>query len=162
MVALMKLSKYQKRFGIGPIGLIISLVLFFILGRVNKWLGYVEILSRPRSAKILGIILLCIEVCWHIWCLCAFKTWLRDGRLCTKGPYKLVRHPIYAGIIFFVCPGIAFIFNSWIILLSAVLLFPIWTALVRREESIMNAIFGEEYARYASHTGRLFPGFLSE
>jgi protein-S-isoprenylcysteine O-methyltransferase Ste14 len=32
-----------------------------------------------------------------------------------------------------------------------------YSILVRKEESIMTAVFGEEYRRYASQTGRLFP-----
>jgi len=160
-MAPMKLSRYQKRFGVGPVGFAISIGLLFFAGRLNKGLGYLEILSQPKPAKILGIFLLCIEVCWQIWCFFAIKTWLRDDRLCTKGPYKFVRHPIYAGVLFFVCPGIAFIFNSWPMLLCPVLLYPLWTVLVRREESMMHAAFGEEYARYAALTGRFFPRIFS-
>ncbi len=56
-------------------------------------------------------------------------------------------------------PGIALMFNSWIILLWPVLLYPIWSLLVRKEEMMMTEVFGEEYTRYAARTGRFFPRF---
>jgi protein-S-isoprenylcysteine O-methyltransferase Ste14 len=157
---IMKLTKYQKRFGVGPAGLAISVALLFLLGLLDKWLGHIEILSRRRPAAFLGIVLLCIEVCWQIWSISALRVWLREERLCTKGPYRFVRHPIYVGAIFFVYPGIALLFNSWIMLLCPILMFPVWTFLIRREETIMASLFGEDYAHYAAQTGRLFPRLL--
>ncbi len=67
---------------------------------------------------------------------------------------------MYAGGLWFADPGVALMFNSWVILLWPVLLYPVWSVLVRNEEALMTAIFGEEYRRYAASTGRLFPRFL--
>jgi protein-S-isoprenylcysteine O-methyltransferase Ste14 len=68
-----------------------------------------------------------------------------------------VRHPIYAGVTFLASLGVSLLFNSWLILLWPVIMYVAYSILVRKEESIMTAVFGEEYRSYASQTGRLFP-----
>ena len=101
-----------------------------------------------------------IWICWHSWCIKAISQWWRHDQLCTKGPYRIVRHPIYAGGTLLGSLGIALLFNSWIMLLLPVLMYIAYSILVRREETMMTAVFGEEYLRYASKTGRLFPRIL--
>jgi protein-S-isoprenylcysteine O-methyltransferase Ste14 len=89
------------------------------------------------------------------------RQWWFHDRLCTNGPYRFVRHPIYAGGVLLGSLGISLLFNSWIVLLQPVILFAIYSFLVRKEETMMTAVFGEEYQRYAAKTGRLFPRLLS-
>jgi protein-S-isoprenylcysteine O-methyltransferase Ste14 len=156
----MKIGKYQKMFGVGPIGFIVNVVLLSLLGLLGKKLGHAEISGNPGSVRILGIIVIVLWACWHLQCLAALKAWLYGGKLCTSGPYRLVRHPLYAGVIFFLNPGIALVFNSWVMLLCIFFIFPVFTLLVRREETMMTSLFGEEYRLYAKRTGRLFPRIL--
>ncbi len=64
---------------------------------------------------------------------------------------------MYAGGLYILLPGVALMFNSWIMLLWPALVYPAWSTLVRNEEKMMTGIFGEAYKSYAAHTGRLFP-----
>jgi protein-S-isoprenylcysteine O-methyltransferase Ste14 len=153
----MEISTYQKMFGVGPIGLVTDIVLLVLLGFLGKKLGNMEISNNPGSVRVYGFIVIGLWACWHIWCLATLKAWLKDSKLCTGGPYRLVRHPLYAGVIFIANPGIALVFNSWTMLVCVLFIFPILTVLVRKEEAMMTSFFGEEYARYAGRTGRLFP-----
>jgi len=155
----MKISKYQRLFGVGPAGFAIGIVLLFLLWILGKKIGHAEILINQKPILIAGILLILLWGCWHAWCANAIKNWWRDGKLCTQGPYRLVRHPIYAGAIFLASPGVALAFNSWTMLFCPVLMFPIWTGLVLKEERMMASVFGAEYTNYATRTGRLFPKF---
>ena len=139
--------------------MVISLAVLGLLWLLDRRLGHVEILRQPGPVRTLGLVLIGLWICWHIWCLRTIRLWWFEDKLCTMGPYRFVRHPIYAGGLFLGQPGIALLFNSWIILLLPFLLFPIWSFLVRKEEAMMTAVFGEEYKRYAGHTGRFFPRF---
>ena len=80
-------------------------------------------------------------------------------RLVTTGPYAVVRHPIYLGLIDFLI-GSALYFND-VALLSAAFLFVIWfAAQIRIEERFFAAHFGEEWLEYQARTPALFPRVL--
>ncbi|MEJ2110183.1 MAG: isoprenylcysteine carboxylmethyltransferase family protein [Acidobacteriota bacterium] len=151
------MSRFQKLFGVGPFGFGISLSIFILLWLLDRSLDHVAIAKQAWLSRLAGLILIGIWVCWHVWCLKSIRAWWNADRLCTCGPYRLVRHPIYCGGIFGSGLGVALIFNSWVLLSWPVIVYPIWSLLVRREEKMMEAEFGEEYRRYSNLTGRLFP-----
>ena len=68
---------------------------------------------------------------------------------------------MYAAWITFVALGLVLALNSWIFLVWAVVLHPIWHWLVRKEEAMMVDRFGDDYRRYASQAGRFIPRVLS-
>lgn len=74
------------------------------------------------------------------------------------GPYRLLRHPSYTGLIL-VCAGYGLAFGSWIgagvaLIVMALGLLP----RIRVEERALAGGFGSEYADYARSTARLIPG----
>lgn len=80
----------------------------------------------------------------------------QDHELITTGPYSLVRHPIYTGILTgFLGTAIALSQVRGFIGFVLVLLI-LWPKL-RIEEKWMRSQFGETYADYARHTAALVP-----
>jgi protein-S-isoprenylcysteine O-methyltransferase Ste14 len=157
----MKISKYQRLFGVGPIVFLVDFTLLLILGVLGNKSGNAEISGNPWPVRICGFFLIGLWAGWRLQCLATLRTWVFNNKLCTSGPYRLVRHPLYAGVLYFANPGIALALNSWMMMLSSILLFPILALLVRKEEAMMTFLFGEDYARYASRTGHLFPRMKS-
>jgi len=153
----MNISRYQKIFGVGPTGATINLLLLGLLWLLDRILSRVEILSEPEPVRIIGALIIAVWICWHIWSLKTIRSWWKEDQLCTTGPYRFVRHPIYAGAGLIFNSGLALILNSWILLLLPILSYFIFSVLVRKEEKMMGAVFGEEYKRYAARTGRLLP-----
>jgi protein-S-isoprenylcysteine O-methyltransferase Ste14 len=153
----MEITKYQKLFGVGPTGFLIGLLIMCLLWLLDYFLGHIPILSQPRSIRITGIILIAIWIFWHSWCMKTIRAWWQHDHLCTTGPYRFVRHPIYAGGLWFGWLGVSLLLDSWIILFQPFITYPILSLLVRKEEAMMTDVFGEEYQRYAARTGRLFP-----
>lgn len=79
-----------------------------------------------------------------------------DHELITTGPYALVRHPIYTGILAgFVGTAIALSQVRGVIAFVLVFL-ALWSKL-RMEEEWMSSQFGETYATYAHQTTALVP-----
>lgn len=79
--------------------------------------------------------------------------------LITTGPYALVRHPIYTGILtgFF---GTAIALSQVRGVIAFVLVFLVFWAKLRIEEEWMRSQFGETYAAYARQTAALVPYLL--
>jgi protein-S-isoprenylcysteine O-methyltransferase len=75
-----------------------------------------------------------------------------------SGPYRVLRHPAYAGALLALV-GIGVVFGSWPAL--ALCVAPIAAALVQRirvEEAALEAALGEPYGEYERSTSRLIPG----
>jgi protein-S-isoprenylcysteine O-methyltransferase Ste14 len=79
--------------------------------------------------------------------------------LITSGPYSLVRHPIYTGILTgFVGTAMALAQVRGVV--GFVLIFVAFWTKLRKEEKWMHSQFGETYASYAHQTAALVPYLL--
>jgi protein-S-isoprenylcysteine O-methyltransferase Ste14 len=82
------------------------------------------------------------------------------GTLIRTGPYRLVRHPIYAGAMIDAL-GVALFFGStWGFACALLLFWPAEIARARFEEGFMRVRFGEAYALYEREAGGFFPTAL--
>jgi protein-S-isoprenylcysteine O-methyltransferase Ste14 len=81
-----------------------------------------------------------------------------DHELVTHGPYRYIRHPVYAAFAA-TAIGTALVFRSYVVLgLSALVVIACrWWA--RAEEALLASPegFGEAYGTYAARTGRFLP-----
>lgn len=80
----------------------------------------------------------------------------QEHRLITSGPYAIVRHPMYLGIIDYIL-GSALVFNDagLIVLAAAFVVFFLFQ--LRQEELIFERHFGAEYQRYRERIPALLP-----
>lgn len=81
-----------------------------------------------------------------------------EPELVISGPYALVRHPIYSGLVLALI-GTALVFNL-VILLVALAALVVFALSARVEERNMAAAFPASYADYRSHTRMLIPFIL--
>jgi len=118
-------------------------------------------LEKPVLQEV-GLGLSVLSIVWLLWAdailVKHFDRGLDNRELITHGPFRLVRHPRYAGLLGLKA-GFALTFASvlgWISLAVAV-------ALVRRriqlEENHLRGVFGQTYESYMRRTARIFPGF---
>jgi protein-S-isoprenylcysteine O-methyltransferase Ste14 len=82
-----------------------------------------------------------------------------DHTLITTGPYAVVRHPIYLGLIDFLI-GSALFWNDVGLLVVAMLFIIHFTAQIRVEERIFLRHFGAQWEQYRARTPPLFPRFF--
>ena len=79
--------------------------------------------------------------------------------LVTTGPYGVIRHPSYLGLLINAL-GWALAFRSGVGVLLTALLIPPLLARIRAEETLLRTQFGSEYDAYCSRTWRLIPGLF--
>jgi protein-S-isoprenylcysteine O-methyltransferase Ste14 len=80
-----------------------------------------------------------------------------DHELITTGPYRWIRHPIYASMFgMLLATGLAK--SWWPLLVAGVVLFIIGTEIrVRAEEGLLAARFGQKHATYRATTRAYIP-----
>lgn len=153
----MNIGRRQKLFGIGPKGAVISIFLLMVALWVDKIFGRPKILTNPLLLKTVSVVLAVIGIGLLLWSYWTLQTWWVRNQLCTNGPFRWFRHPMYTAWITFILPAVALYLNSWIILLLVILIHLIWHRLVITEEKMMYENFQNDYGAYASRTGRFFP-----
>ncbi len=152
-------GRLKKFFGVGPFGMMISFSLLTAAFLLDRRLGGPAMLEHPLPLQIAAGLLAAAGICLLAWGARTLRGWWKNGELCTDGPFRWFRHPIYSAYITFLFPAAALFFNSWIMLAAAAALHPLWHLLVRHEEAMMLEHFAERYSGYMLRTGRFFPKF---
>jgi protein-S-isoprenylcysteine O-methyltransferase Ste14 len=81
----------------------------------------------------------------------------KDSRLATSGPYGWSRNPLYFGSSFL---ALGFAIMSWNIAAAALLMVPsalVYPQVIRREETHLEQLFGDEFRRYRRQVPCFFP-----
>ena len=92
----------------------------------------------------------------QIW---SFATLDKNQSIVTTGPYSLMRNPMYIGRFFLLGGCLLLIGRIWILILFTVLYYFYMINRVRREETRLHEIFGNEYVSYCSRVKRFVPSF---
>ncbi len=157
----MKIPRFQKIFGVGPLGAFFSVVLLALLWSFDGLAGRNTITTHTGFRYAAAMVLILAGAGLHVWSFITLRNWWQHDRLCTRGPFRFVRHPMYTAWITLITSGVALLSNAWLMLTSPFVLHLLWHRLVPREEKMMPAMFGESYRSYASRTGRFLPRWRS-
>jgi len=117
----------------------------------------------PRAVEGLGLALCVAGVSCCIWSRRVLgREWSggvtakRDHRLVRKGPYRWVRHPIYAGFAFAIAGTAMVARHAWGVAVLVLVIVGL-LAKMAREERLLAALFPEDHAAYRRRTKRLLP-----
>jgi protein-S-isoprenylcysteine O-methyltransferase Ste14 len=122
-------------------------------------------LPYGRACAVTGTVVFAAGLIFRWWAIVTLGRFFtvdvtieKDHELVERGPFRLVRHPSYTGVLLaFV--GFALTLRNWGAIL--VVLVPIFVAFVRRmnvEEEALGRALGDEYVAYIRRTKRLIPG----
>jgi len=146
-------------FGIGPLGIVITVLIWFVVYYVEIVLKVPKMIVSPTFR----IALMAIFMIDALYLLIGGNYYLgKSGRgkeLAKQGPFQFIRHPIYSVWIFSFTGILAMIFYSWGLIVSAIPITIIWSWLVQREEADMLNKFGDEYISYIEQTGQFLPSW---
>jgi protein-S-isoprenylcysteine O-methyltransferase Ste14 len=113
-----------------------------------------------------GALLLALGLAFSVWARIylgrnwsATVTVKQDHELIRGGPYALVRHPIYTGLLLAFI-GSAIVRGEWRGVLAVVIVFAALWRKLRLEERWMIETFGDQYRRYRERTAALIPFLL--
>lgn len=80
----------------------------------------------------------------------------KDHQLITSGPYHLIRHPRYLGVVSLAF-GMPLIFRSWVGLAAGLFFTALVLLRIRDEEIVMHNEFGLQWDAYCRQSWRLLP-----
>jgi len=120
-------------------------------------LGRRPILAEPGPGRVLFLVLAGLAGLSAAWSLIALPPRRRGTGLCTAGPFRFVRHPLYSALLIFLTPSLVFLLNDYLYALWAVLQYPLFHLLVVSEEKVLLAGLGESYRDYMRRTNRFLP-----
>jgi protein-S-isoprenylcysteine O-methyltransferase Ste14 len=114
------------------------------------------------AGDVPGVVLCACGVAIAIWArVCLGRNWGMPmtvrGRpaLVRRGPYRVVRHPIYSGLLL-AAVGSALVAGEMFLVVAAGA-GAYFVMSLRIEEADMASLFPDDYPRYAAHTKRLIP-----
>jgi protein-S-isoprenylcysteine O-methyltransferase Ste14 len=151
----------DSRFLLGRVVLITGIAGFLVAFHLHR-------LAMPGPGRVyvaVGVALIFLGIAirqWAVHTLGRFFTFKltvqSDQRVVDSGPYRVVRHPSYSGVLLSGF-GTAVALGNWVSLV--VIVVPSVLALARRiqvEEGMLREGLGPDYDRYAASRKRLVPG----
>lgn len=153
----------QDRSTLGMIWLVIAVSIAVGIFVAGNW--HAGALPNGRVFAVVGVTLFALGLILRWWAIITLGRFFtvdvvieEDHEVVERGPFRVVRHPSYTGVLLaFV--GWALTLRNWAAML--VVLVPIFIAFVRRmnvEEEALRGALGEKYAAYMRRTKRLVPG----
>ena len=145
----------------------VMLPVAFIVPPVMIFFRIGEIDAEWPAVRMLGVLLSMYSIALLPWSAATLGRFLvpqavvfQDHALVTRGPYRFVRHPAYAGdLALWLASGLGTL-NAMLVLLWPLYLLGV-SAEARVEEELLEAKFGLEYQNYARRTGRFVPSLWS-
>jgi len=118
----------------------------------------------PVESLYLGLAMMVLGIGFRLWAVATLRSFfsytvqIKTGhRVIQSGPYRLVRHPAYAGTLLTLV-GVGFALQSWgAVLLIAFVFTLVFGYRIRVEEQALVGSLGEEYLSYARRVKRLIP-----
>jgi len=144
--------------------LFIGFLLIYLPPRVLARSG----IQRPAvtgGSQVAGLIAATLGVLIALWCV---TTIVRIGkgtpapfdpprRLVMRGPYRLVRNPMYAGAALALAGAALFYHSAALLAYCGVFLLVCYLLVVFYEEPTLRRSFGSEYEAYCHHVRRWWP-----
>jgi protein-S-isoprenylcysteine O-methyltransferase Ste14 len=126
------------------------------------WLN-ARFLPQTMVAYWLGLLMVIFALAFAVWARVHLgRNWSgtvtvkENHELIRNGPYGIVRHPIYTGLLFAIL-GTAVAFGQWRGLLAFGFLTAAFLLKLRREERFMSESFPNDYPRYRAEVPALIP-----
>jgi protein-S-isoprenylcysteine O-methyltransferase Ste14 len=129
----------------------------------RKYLDFAHLAFINDTAAICGMVLGAISLLGAVWAHLAIgNSWSatvtvqKNHAMCTTGPYRFARHPIYA--LCMMRPLAILLMSQNVVLALYTAIFVVYASCrINREERLMIELFGERYVDYKRGVGAFWP-----
>lgn len=159
-------KRVPSRFGFLTTMAVPAGVFLVAISVLAPWLYDVRVLPDTLPLLIAGLAITLAGIGFAIWARVHLgANWssrpaIRENHTLTRtGPYALVRHPIYTGILTGLL-GTAIATGAFIAFLVLAVIFVLFLVKIRMEERFLQEEFGDAYERYRNEVKALVPYVL--
>jgi protein-S-isoprenylcysteine O-methyltransferase Ste14 len=108
-----------------------------------------------RDWLVAGFLISMIGELIQLW---SFASLDKNSDLAIRGPYAMVRNPMYLGRFFIIFGFLMLLANVWILVVYTLVYWFYMDTRVEREEAHLRPIFGTRYEEYCVRVHRFIPG----
>ena len=108
------MNTYERFFGAGPRGLLISLALLALALQLESAADLPNLTASHMARWVTFALTVVGSICLVLWSIKALPPASRGKELVTAGPYRYLRHPLYAAFLSCFNLGLAVLLNNWI------------------------------------------------
>ena len=130
----------------------------FLRLRYVLFLVFLAVLARYTDASRLpgGFLVSLFGEAIQLW---SFASLVKNEQLTARGPYVLVRNPMYLGRFFLILGLVLLLGNIYLTVAYVVLYYFYMVNRVQREEQHLTEILGQPYRDYGARVNRFLPAF---
>ena len=154
-------NRYIRIYGSGPTGIATTILLWIICIQVSNYFSIPEMGISPLFRNILIVLFSIDASILIVWSLMVLPIGDRGNKFISKGPYRYVRHPLYAAFIWSGTGIVSMIYKSWLLLIFIIPIHIFWAWHIQKEEKFLLNQFGYEYEQYMMNTPQFFPKYIS-
>jgi protein-S-isoprenylcysteine O-methyltransferase Ste14 len=142
----------------------VGFLLVYLPSRVLLWSGIVRP-AAMEAPQIVGIVITSIGAAIALWCIVTFA-WIGKGtpapfdpprRLVIRGPYRLVRNPMYIGGALALAGAALFYRSLFLLAYGSIFLLAACLFVLLYEEPTLRSTFGSDYEAYCHRVHRWLP-----
>jgi protein-S-isoprenylcysteine O-methyltransferase Ste14 len=148
-----------SRFGAGPKIASATVVAAAVAGIASYEYPLVCLVPELRYQAVAAFAWLLIAigvVMWLAGAVTVMRAYNRD-ELVTSGVYTAVRHPMYAGWIMLILPGLTLLTTAWPLLLAPLVAYAVFKQSIHREDEYLAKRFGRGYVDYRARVNEIIP-----
>lgn len=148
----------------------LPLIIAVLLLGPGKWFGHTflreNFVAHTDTVGLIGLSVCIVGAAVAIWSRFLLgRNWSlsvqqkENHELIRKGPYRLVRHPIYTGLLLLFA-GNALIVGDYRAILAVMIVFASFWWKLKKEEAVLTETFGSQYVSYKHETKAIIPFLL--
>src|SRR5687767_12397509 len=119
----------------------------------------VALIARHAQPSLLcwGFVISMFGQAIQLW---SFASLVKNEQLTARGPYVMVRNPMYLGRFFMIFGFLLLLANAWVLVAYTLVYWFYMYNRVRREEVRLERLLGEPYRNYCVNVSRFVPNLL--
>jgi protein-S-isoprenylcysteine O-methyltransferase Ste14 len=117
-------------------------------------LGLIAAAWRRREPSVVGLLVVLLGMAIRLW---ASGHLHKRETLAVSGPYRWVRHPLYAGTLVAIAGACVLVREYWAAPVALAIMIPVYLRRIAHEEQDLRRHFGPAYDDYCARVPRLIP-----